>query len=533
MSRLETSTLNTKLPVSRSHAEPRAWDRLLEGHAAAGDLENLSGLVQRCASEPGLPPFLPDLVRLEWALHEVRSADLKSSPSTHEMRLNPSLHLIRCSWQGLAGLLRPAPDDSGGEPVPGEELVLVLKHPKDGELVVRPALPEDLLALKIVVESIDLRQAAAENKVSVYGLEASLDRAVRRGLLIQPPSGIRREAMASGNTISLEGHPASASVFTLQWHITQACDLRCRHCYDRSQIGALELPKAMAVLDDLHAFCRSRQVRGQVSFSGGNPFLHPHFEELYAAAAERGFNVAILGNPVPRHRIEALMAIDQPVFYQVSLEGLRDHNDWVRGEGHFDRVLELLDVLRDLGIYSMVMLTLTRDNMGQVIPLAELLRDKADLFTFNRLSRVGEGASLQLPSRNDYRAFLESYYAAAAHNPVIALKDNLINVMLHQKGLELFGGCTGYGCGAAFNFTAVLPDGEVHACRKLPSPIGHLRHATLGEIYESDAANAYRAGCRACDGCTIRPVCGGCLAVSYGAGKNPLEEKDPYCYLGE
>ena len=34
--------------------------------------------------------------------------------------------------------------------------------------------------------------------------------------------------------------------------------------------------------------------------------------------------------------------------------------------------------------------------------------------------------------------------------------------------MEPFGGCTGFGCGAAFNFMAVLPDGEVHACRKVP-----------------------------------------------------------------
>jgi hypothetical protein len=56
-------------------------------------------------------------------------------------------------------------------------------------------------------------------------------------------------------------------------------------------------------------------------------------------------------------------------------------------------------------MYTMVMLTLTRDNLDQVLPLAELLRDRADFFTFNRLSTVGEGASLQMPEKEAFEAF--------------------------------------------------------------------------------------------------------------------------------
>jgi len=40
------------------------------------------------------------------------------------------------------------------------------------------------------------------------------------------------------------------------------------------------------------------------------------------------------------------------------------------------------------------MLTLTRANLDQVLPLTEILQGRVDLFTFNRLALVGEGASL-------------------------------------------------------------------------------------------------------------------------------------------
>jgi selenobiotic family peptide radical SAM maturase len=169
--------------------------------------------------------------------------------------------------------------------------------------------------------------------------------------------------------------------------------------------------------------------------------------------------------------------------------------------------------------------------MEEVLPLTEMLRNLTDRFHFNRLSMVGEGANLQLPDQREYFAFLESYIRAAESNPIMGLKDNLINILHYKKGLKPFGGCTGYGCGAAFNFLSVLSDGEVHACRKFPSLIGNVFQDDLTEIYDSERAERYRAGCNACSACEIRPVCGGCLAIAYSHSLNIFEEKDPFCFM--
>jgi selenobiotic family peptide radical SAM maturase len=190
-----------------------------------------------------------------------------------------------------------------------------------------------------------------------------------------------------------------------------------------------------------------------------------------------------------------------------------------------------LKALRERGVYSMVMLTLTRDNLDQILPLAQVLRERADLFTFNRLSQVGEGSRLSLPDPKSYARFLEEYMEAAEANPVLGLKDNLLNIVCRQKGLSLFGGCTGYGCGAAFNFVALLPDGEVHACRKFPSLMGNILEQGLSEIYDAELARCFRTGSVACRSCDIRPICGGCLAVIYGSGLDPLQDRDPFCFI--
>jgi selenobiotic family peptide radical SAM maturase len=322
----------------------------------------------------------------------------------------------------------------------------------------------------------------------------------------------------------------ATELFTLQWHITQTCDLHCRHCYDRSDRTSLTLEQAMAIVDDFYEFCSRMHVRGQVTFTGGNPLLYPHFNAIYRAASQAGFGIAILGNPSPKGRIAQLLDIAHPHYFQISLEGLEAHNDYIRGRGHFQRSFAFLDDLQDLNVYRMVMLTLTRDNLDQVLPLADLLRDRTDHFTFNRLATVGEGAALRMPDIHEFQAFLKNYAQAAAQNPILGLKDNLFNLINQETGEPLIGGCTGFGCGAAFNFLALLPDGEVHACRKFPSPVGSIHRSSLYDIYHSEQATRYRAGSRACAGCSLNLVCRGCLAITHSLGLDVFTDKDPFCF---
>lgn len=326
-------------------------------------------------------------------------------------------------------------------------------------------------------------------------------------------------------------HGRRAARFTLQWHLTHACDLHCKHCYDRTKRSVLRLPDALAVLDDLEAFCRAREVEPAILLSGGNPFFYPWFFDLYEEIARRNIGVGILGNPVSRSVLDRMVAIRRPRYFQVSLEGLEEHNDCIRGKGTFQRALDFLPMLRDLGIQAVVMTTLTDRNIDQVIPLGRLLEGRADRFTFNRLSQVGEGASLGIPDKERYGRFMVDYMVAARSNPILGFKDNLFNIFRHELGQPLYGGCTGQGCGAAFNFLAVLPDGAVHACRKFPSPVGWVPEQDLGSIYDSERARLYRQGSGACTGCAVRHRCGGCLAVVYGQGLDPYVDRDPHCFM--
>ncbi len=522
-------SLRASYPVCSSLIDKGLWEKFINSCDQDMDNDVFHETLMLRKGEFGFPDFLPELARLELAAGKTALAEIPNECA--KTMVNPTLQLLKLSWKNLLHFMNNGDNHSDIVPEPGEELAVIWKEPKTRVVRTQVAMDEILLVLKMIVEGIDPEDAARLGNLPVGAVDSAIDRAVREGILLAPQSRIRRgQEFLHGEKTHDEKFLVSKA-FTLQWHVTQACDLHCKHCYDRSDRSQMDFRQALRILDDLRNFCRGRNVKGRISFSGGNPLLYPQFEELYRAASERGFVISILGNPSPKKQIEELLAIQNPIFFQVSLEGLPEHNDMIRGKGHFERTLAFLKMLRELGVSSMVMLTLTRDNINQILPLARILEDFTDSFHFNRLSMVGEGAQLRLPSHEDYQRFLETYMTAAEQSPVMGLKDNLINIIHEQKNMKMFGGCTGFGCGAAFNFLALLPDGEMHACRKFPSKIGNIFEQGLEDIYDSALARRYRSGCKECASCKIRPVCGGCLASAYSHGFDIFEKKDPYCFI--
>ncbi|PKN21518.1 MAG: hypothetical protein CVU68_07365 [Deltaproteobacteria bacterium HGW-Deltaproteobacteria-3] len=274
-------------------ADPQ-WQEFIALLSPAGNLAELSGLLAGpAATFPEAPAYLADLARLELALYRTGQEGSSLPAEVEQRTINPSLQLLHSSWSVLPALL----GEDGGEPGPHPEMILVWRDPATGTPRAQAAAQEDLLALKLVAEGIEPRQAAALGELPVGAVLAALERATDKGILLAPPSRIRREAESFPLTAAVEPRFLSAGVFTLQWHITQVCDLHCKHCYDRSDRAPLPLARGLAVLDDLLAFCQSRHVRGQVSFSGGNPLLYPHFLRASPAPAGHPETGLLSGKP--------------------------------------------------------------------------------------------------------------------------------------------------------------------------------------------------------------------------------------------
>ncbi len=76
------------------------------------------------------------------------------------------------------------------------------------------------------------------------------------------------------------------SHFPFQWHITDACDQRCRHCYIYAE-GAppqVTMPYETTefVVAQMLALCERIGREPYVYLTGGDPILHPDFWRIIA-----------------------------------------------------------------------------------------------------------------------------------------------------------------------------------------------------------------------------------------------------------
>ena len=134
--------------------------------------------------------------------------------------VNPELQLLDVDYSGLPFVLT----DIAHLPQPQQGFVLVYRPPASDRIEIHDAHPHDLLALKIIAEDLDYRQLAAEHGVTLGHIDDIVYQAVAKGILIRPPSRICRPDDFFTNAINDEQF-ISSPVFTLQWHITQQCDL--------------------------------------------------------------------------------------------------------------------------------------------------------------------------------------------------------------------------------------------------------------------------------------------------------------------
>lgn len=333
--------------------------------------------------------------------------------------------------------------------------------------------------------------------------------------------------------------------FSFQWHITDSCDQRCRHCY----IFAEGHPKLIEMPME-----RCRQVVGQCEemaaglgklpffiITGGDPILHRHFWDILELLHQRNHPFVLLGNPFHlTDEVAARLVALGCVQYQVSLDGMRETHDAIRKPGSFDATLEALRVMKRNGLESAVMATVSATNIDEMPEVCDtVVAHGADVFAFGRYCPTSEEKSTHL-SPTQYRDFLERMWRKFEEHKdsgtTFSLKDHLWTLFLYEKGLftipeEAEKGEVYDGCHCGDSHVTITPTGEVMACRRFESRVGNLFRQPLSEIWESDGMEAYRHYERfeKCADCELAGFCRGCPAVAHGT-TGSFYAPDPQCW---
>ncbi|MBF0182157.1 MAG: radical SAM protein [Magnetococcales bacterium] len=329
--------------------------------------------------------------------------------------------------------------------------------------------------------------------------------------------------------------------FLLQWHVTERCDSACAHCY-QGPGGARELdwPEMMEALERLRALLTGWRVPARITLTGGDPWAREDFAGfLDRLAGEREWcSLAVLcaSRGVDRAAVRQLARI-RPAFAQLSVDGAPDTHDALRGAGDFARVERAVTALKGAGVTVVVAFTAHPGNAGdfpQVVRWA--WRKGVDRLWTDRmlpLGRAADGLGEGFTADGTRRFFETVRRARDAWWRALWPRGR---IAMHRPLQFLAGGGRPARCGAGERLLALLPDGTLLPCRRLPVPLGNiLDPGGIARVYaEHPLVLALRRpgivpdGCR---GCLHLPWCrGGARCQAAARTGDPLR-RDPGCWL--
>jgi MoaA/NifB/PqqE/SkfB family radical SAM enzyme len=344
---------------------------------------------------------------------------------------------------------------------------------------------------------------------------------------------------------------AQAFDFLIQWHLTERCNLRCKHCYqDNKKIDEMSFLEIAGVMEAAARMVQEWQEAYGIQFlpsfnvTGGEPFLRKDFFSILELMVATGFEVYILSNGTLITREIARGLADLGVHgVQVSMEGLEKTHDFIRGPGSFAAAVAGIQDLLAAGVTVSLNTTLSRMNAGDFPDLADLaLSLGVPRLGFSRL--VPSGLGLGLLDQMLTTPQLQEIYGKIAALQIAGLEittgDPVASQMSAAAATEDAGDIALGGCAAGVSGLTLLPDGTVTPCRRLPLAIGNVRRDSLRALWASSPVlEALRDRSRyqgRCGPCPRWAQCRGCRAIAYAfsqaQGSPDFLGPDPQCFIG-
>lgn len=264
------------------------------------------------------------------------------------------------------------------------------------------------------------------------------------------------------------------------WQITNECNLACLHCIEESGPGK-------AFKDELskeQVFAVLRQmVDHQVpymSFSGGEPMVHPHFWEMVEFVCKNGVQLKVETNghyltPEACARLKSLGV----KAVQVSMDGgsketfnrMRIHGDW-------DTMLTGLRNLKAAGVPIEINYSPTKFNTHEIGRAVDLAFEMgAYSFYTGRTMYTGNAVRtwhLLVPSDEQYAEYFKTLHEKTREY------DGRMRVYFHEMGLldELR-----YRLENPAALFIILPNGLVKLINALPFVCGDLRKDAVTAVW--------------------------------------------------
>ena len=167
-----------------------------------------------------------------------------------------------------------------------------------------------------------------------------------------------------------DAYPGRENFLTLSslkecwFHLTNQCNLACRHCLfsaSPAQSSSLSRKQLEKGIDEARTLGCTLFY-----FTGGEPFVYPQFSEIIQNLLEdREVHAVILTNGLLlAENIDFLQRVPaERLHLQISLDGMEESHDALRGKGTFARLLANLTALRQTRLTATLSVAVNRENI--------------------------------------------------------------------------------------------------------------------------------------------------------------------------
>lgn len=328
--------------------------------------------------------------------------------------------------------------------------------------------------------------------------------------------------------------------FYFQWHFLEACNLRCRHCYQKG----VSLCRSNRIIIDktiegIEKALSAWNISGRISITGGEPFLElvvlaDILTRLNAIDRVSHLGVLTNGTLIDANAINVLKSIHKLCEIQISFDGSSESlHDETRGLGSFSRALSGLRLLTQNGIPTTIMFTATQINKHDICGIIDFAaRENVSAITIERYTPTADKTDPLALSADDVRDVFTNVlrYKQRLKDAGCSLRIRTCRPLWNLIEDDVGGICpVGYSC------LTIMHDGTLYPCRRLPIPLGTIQDDGIFKVWYSSSVLRQlrkRQNVVGCSKCRHEHLCGGCRAAAYAVTGSYMEH-DPMCWKGK
>ena len=284
--------------------------------------------------------------------------------------------------------------------------------------------------------------------------------------------------------------PRHKRLSQLMIYSTTLCQSKCKHC----NIWQKE-PEHLS-LDDIKRMMESKCITRRTigGLEGGEFLLHPQAKEIMAWFQQNHPNYTLLSNCLAPHLVIDAVRKYKPIHLYISLDGGRETYQYMRGRDGYDKVIEVIETLKD-EIPTSLMFCLSPWNnfqdMEYVINVAKKYNIDVRIGIYGTMAFFDTTSDL-LSSPDFVKQIPANIHDTQENYDFVALYDEW------RKGhLKL-------RCQSIMSCLVIHSDGEVPICQNLGVALGNIHEKTLDEIFNGrEACKTQCKYSKECNDCWI------------------------------